>query len=106
MTKEQNAAGRLQDDGKGAPDAPAPAPSPSEKRGEVQRTHYDGCWRDPRHHACAVAKIEELQSARLGSMAIYDPATGKCRGECDCSIGQTCKAYLVYRGRLDRSSHD
>ena len=51
---------------------------------------------------CA-ARLDEAKaalSARLGSMAIYDPATGKCRGECDCSIGQTCKAYLVYRGRL------
>ena len=21
-------------------------------------THHDGCWRDPKHHACAVARIE------------------------------------------------
>ena len=27
----------------------------------------------------------------------YDPATGKCSGDCDCSPGETCKAYLVYR---------
>lgn len=25
-------------------------------------THYDGCWRDPKHHACAVREIERLRS--------------------------------------------
>ena len=24
-------------------------------------THYKGCWRDPAHHACAVAEVERLQ---------------------------------------------
>lgn len=24
-------------------------------------THYPTCWRDPKHHACAVAKVEELE---------------------------------------------
>ena len=35
----------------------------NEKRhmaGEVEQTHHDGCWRDPAHHACAVAEIERL----------------------------------------------
>ena len=57
--------------------------------------------RDERRYGYMLAVIghmkQALQSARLGSMAIYDPATGKCRGECNCEIGQTCKAYLVYR---------
>ena len=26
-----------------------------------QQTHYDGCWRDPAHHGCAVAEIERLE---------------------------------------------
>jgi hypothetical protein len=23
-------------------------------------THYDGCWEDPKHHACALREIERL----------------------------------------------
>ena len=32
----------------------------NEKRhmaGEVEQTHYVGCWRDPAHHGCAVALL-------------------------------------------------
>lgn len=32
------------------------------KAADNGRTHWEGCWRDPKHHACAVAKIEELQA--------------------------------------------
>jgi hypothetical protein len=49
-------------------------------------------------------RIKELGAAIIGlggpndgMWATYDPATGTCAGACDCSIGQTCKAYLVYR---------
>ena len=28
-------------------------------------THWEGCWRDPRHHACAVAEIDSLQITRM-----------------------------------------
>lgn len=31
--------------------------------------------------------------------AEYDPVSQKCRGDCDCSIGQTCKAYLAYKAK-------
>lgn len=33
------------------------------------RTHYPGCWRDRRHHDCAVHQIESLsaENARLRS---------------------------------------
>jgi hypothetical protein len=24
-------------------------------------THYEGCWQDPRHHACALTEIERLR---------------------------------------------
>jgi len=24
------------------------------------QTHYDGCWQDPKHHACALREIERL----------------------------------------------
>jgi hypothetical protein len=24
-------------------------------------THWEGCWRDPSHHACAVARCEQLR---------------------------------------------
>lgn len=24
-------------------------------------THYNGCWHDPKHHACAMREIEQLQ---------------------------------------------
>lgn len=27
-----------------------------------QETHYAGCWRDPKHHDCAVRRIEELEA--------------------------------------------
>jgi hypothetical protein len=25
-------------------------------------THYDGCWRNPYHWRCAVARVEQLES--------------------------------------------
>jgi hypothetical protein len=24
-------------------------------------THYEGCWQDPRHHACALTEIDRLR---------------------------------------------
>ena len=36
----------------------------SASRSERQGTHYEGCWRDPRHHGCAVAYIEHLTAVR------------------------------------------
>lgn len=44
------------------------------KAADNDRTHWDGCWRDRTHHACAVAKIEELQAKAEGAQA---PALGK-----------------------------
>lgn len=41
--------------------------------------------------------------SRPEERASYDPVSGKCRGDCDCSIGQTCKAYLVYKQRTMNS---
>lgn len=32
----------------------------SEKEPEPQVTHWPDCWRDPKHHACAARKVEEL----------------------------------------------
>lgn len=29
---------------------------------ERARTHWDGCWRDPGHHACAVAEVLRRQA--------------------------------------------
>jgi hypothetical protein len=26
-----------------------------------EQTHWEGCWRDPKHHGCAVAKVERLE---------------------------------------------
>lgn len=28
----------------------------------MDRTHWEGCWRDRAHHECAVAKIERLEA--------------------------------------------
>ena len=39
------------------------------------RTHWDGCWRDPAHHACAVAEVERAL-ANLGKRRVrhsFDP---------------------------------
>jgi hypothetical protein len=44
-------------------------------------------------------KLDALEAPRPEVQASYDPVSQKCRGECDCSIGQTCKAYLVYKQR-------
>lgn len=35
--------------------------------GQRQTTHWDGCWRDSGHHACAVAEIERLRSAPVAA---------------------------------------
>lgn len=37
------------------------------------RTHWDGCWRDQAHHACAVAEVGRLREA-LESIRDYRPA--------------------------------
>lgn len=45
------------------------------KPGEPQVTHHPECWRDPKHHACAVAKVEGL-TADLDNMlngGVHDP---------------------------------
>lgn len=42
--------------------------------------------------------VESARSA-IACTAEYDPVSQKCRGDCDCSVGQTCKAYLVYEAR-------
>ena len=26
------------------------------------QTHYQGCWEDPKHHACALREIERLRT--------------------------------------------
>lgn len=39
---------------------------------------------------------EVFKNAAAVCKAEYDPKTEKCRGECDCGIGQACKAYLAY----------
>lgn len=31
--------------------------------------------------------------------AVYHHETGKCTGPCDCRIGQTCRAYLIFKSR-------
>jgi hypothetical protein len=28
---------------------------------ERMQTHHADCWRDPKHHACAVARVEALE---------------------------------------------
>lgn len=38
------------------------------------RTHWEGCWRDRTHHACAVAEIERLQQAIGMAKALVDHA--------------------------------
>lgn len=47
------------------------------------------------------AEIARLQAPRpeAALTAEYDPVSQKCRGDCDCSIGQTCKAYLAYKAK-------
>jgi len=30
-------------------------------QGAAQQTHWEGCWQDSRHYACAVAEIERLR---------------------------------------------
>jgi hypothetical protein len=32
---------------------------------EVQQTHYDGCWKDRTHYACALREIERLRADLL-----------------------------------------
>lgn len=29
---------------------------------DIQQTHYEGCWKDHKHHACALARIESLEA--------------------------------------------
>lgn len=38
-------------------------------------THFEGCWRSPRHHNCAVREVERLQAALV---AVDDQAICEC----------------------------
>jgi hypothetical protein len=52
---------------KSSPDMVARSPLDAElgtgARATTQRTHHAECWRDPRHHGCAVARIEMARTA-------------------------------------------
>ena len=48
-------------------DAP-PKPSPDRR----QVTHWPGCYRDPAHHACALAEIERLKAEQRWTMAQWN----------------------------------
>lgn len=29
---------------------------------DTGRTHYEGCWQNPGHHNCAVARVRQLEA--------------------------------------------
>lgn len=40
-----------------------------------QPTHHLECWRNPRHHACAVVHVGRLQAALAEWVALMEPCT-------------------------------
>jgi len=38
---------------------------------DLQQTHHEECWRQRRHHDCAVAKIERLQARVEALVAVH-----------------------------------
>jgi hypothetical protein len=61
----------------------------------------DGYWIPSKESFEALCQLvlDRLNRPEGGTTAEYDPVNDKCRGECDCSIGQTCKAYLAHKGK-------
>ena len=39
------------------------------------QTHCDECWQWPRHHNCAVAKVDRLEGRTAGGLELLDEAT-------------------------------
>ena len=50
------------------------------------RTHSTDCWRDPEHHACAVAMIERMRIELRGSHEDLIAEFGNPREKCDCEF--------------------
>lgn len=42
------------------------------------RTHWDQCWRDPTHHACAMARIVQLEAQVHKLTACRETETAGC----------------------------
>lgn len=58
------------------------------------QTHFDGCWREPGHHNCAVALLYERMA---------EPPAARQRLPFDCAAPeyqQMCKAYEAACARL------
>lgn len=62
-------------------DDPAPDDAPPKRSvqdgyvarvASIQRTHWEGCWRDPAHHGCAVAEVERLRPI-VEAVRVYPP---------------------------------
>ena len=51
-------------------------------------THYNGCWQDPKHHACALREIERLRALLHES---FDALT---------SNEDTCNDFCALRGEI------
>ena len=58
-----------------------------------ERTHWHGCWADPRHHECAAAEIGRLRAA-LNALYCAVTATG-----CGCLMAGPLCAACVRRQR-------
>lgn len=52
-------------------------------------THWDGCWRERRHHNCAVGEIKRLREA-LEEIAEKKCTCTQAVGPCGC--GEWCSA--------------
>ena len=44
-------------------------PTDTKVAGQHKITHWEGCYRDPAHHACALAEIERLKAQQRWTVA-------------------------------------
>lgn len=64
------------------------------------RTHWEGCWRDPAHHACAVDRIERLEALGLLIAAGAEPRVVTCTGRKEVFVTYWVSGgFDSYRGR-------
>ena len=58
------------------------------------QTHYEGCWRDPHHHNCAVAQVHELVKSVMEGQQLTDKDAEIERLTVENAVMTVCAATL------------
>lgn len=64
----------------------------------TDRTHWEGCWRDPAHHACALARINDMEAERDKAYANLARLRSVLETEASSTHTQHCTESWTDRG--------